>query len=205
VPAHPAGERGLVELARRFASVERRVRVLLARAPGGDRRRLLTAALEELIGLRRLDPGEAVAAAYLAAFRRIRSGGEAGAVGDLAGSLARKLDDASLTAQTSAREAFRVVVPENFEEVEAIATTAYIGEDGSRWPLAAYAEMQTRTIGRRATSRGTVDAVGEGFVEVSSHGTTNPVCIELEGERFPAAAAPQPPFHPNCEHILEPV
>jgi hypothetical protein len=42
------------------------------------------------------------------------------------------------------------------------------------------------------------------LVEVSAHGTTNPICQELEGETFPADAAPSPPFHPNCHHVLIP-
>jgi hypothetical protein len=84
------------------------------------------------------------------------------------------------------------------------AVTAFEGNDGTRWALGAYAAMEARTIGRAATSRGTRDALGTELVEVSAHGTTNPICQELEGETFPADSAPQPPFHPNCTHVLIP-
>ena len=205
MPVPPAGEADLGALSERFAQAEARVRALLAKAPAGDRRKLLTEALAILVALRHEDTRMPVIMAYLAAFRAVRRGGVAQDARDLAGSLALKLDRGARTASGAAREAFRTVTRENLEQIAATAVTAHVGKDGTRWPLGAYAEMQTRTIGRRATSRGTRHAVGAGFVEVSSHGTKNPICAELEGQQFPAESAPEPPFHPNCQHVLIPV
>jgi uncharacterized membrane protein YgcG len=199
----PPGEQELRALARRFEDTEARIRALISNAPDGNRRALLTEALEALIALRRQDLAAPVTAAYLAAFRAVRRGGNPQAVRDLSRSLAAKLDDAATTASDNTRAAFRAVTPDNLEELQHDAVTAHVDRVGKRWTLGAYAEMTASTIGRRASSRGTLDGVGPGgSVTVSSHGTNNPVCQPLEGKTFPAGRAPQPPFHANCKHYL---
>jgi hypothetical protein len=117
MPDLPAGERDLRVLSERFAQAEARIRALLARAPEGDRRKLLVEALAILIALRREDFRAPVITAYLAAFRAVRRrGGRARAVDDLAGSLAAKLDRGPQTAAIRVREAVRAVTADNVEE-----------------------------------------------------------------------------------------
>jgi hypothetical protein len=56
--------------------------------------------------------------------------------------------------------------------------------------------MNTTTIGRQATTRGVVDAVGDGaklIVEVSGCS----YCETFAGEAV-AGEDPLPPFHPSC-------
>jgi hypothetical protein len=48
------------------------------------------------------------------------------------------------------------------EESIAAVTVAHEDARGTRWPLGAWATMNTETIGRQATSRGLSDAVGTG-------------------------------------------
>jgi hypothetical protein len=199
----PPGEADLRQLAGRFDYTERQIRGLLARAPNGDRRAPLAAVLGLLVALRQLDMRRPVIRAYLIAFTAVGNGGELREPRDLAASLHMKLDQAAVTASQHSRGALRTATADNLEETTQQAVTAYTDAQGKRWPLGAYASMETHTIGRHASSRGTLDAVGpRGHVTVSSHGTHNPICLPLEGETFPAATAPQPPFHPHCKHYL---
>ncbi len=199
MPTYPPGEADLRALARRFADAERRVRALLARAPEGDRRELLSEALTLLEALRREDLRAPVFAAYLAAFRATRPGGDVAAVEELAGSLALKLDRGAQKAAESAREAFVAVTAENLEETAAAAVTAHVGADGTRWALGPYAEMQTQTIGRQASTRGTADAVGDGKVIVEVGKCA--YCATFAGEAVVGIDA-LPPFHPNCSCVV---
>jgi hypothetical protein len=78
----------------------------------------------------------------------------------------------------------------------AIGTTAHVDGRGTRWPLGAWSAMNTATIGRQASTRGVVDAAGDGaklIVEVSGCD----YCAEFEGEAV-VGEDPLPPFHPNC-------
>jgi hypothetical protein len=74
MPADPAGEAALRALSERFAQAEARIRALLARAPAGDRRALLTEALSILPALRREGARGPIAIAYLAAFAGVVGG-----------------------------------------------------------------------------------------------------------------------------------
>jgi hypothetical protein len=190
------GEADLRGLALRFEQAERRVRALLARAPEGNRRELVAAALTILIALRGEDFRTPVIAAYLAAFRVVRRGGDGSAARDLAGSLAQKLDGGVQTASARAREAFRAATQENLEIVVHDAVTAHIDDRGTRWTLEGWADMNTATIGRQASTRGLSDAVGAGrkvIVEVTGCG----YCQEFAGEAV-VGTDPLPPFHPSC-------
>lgn len=191
MPEPPPGEDDLGALARRFEDVERRVRALIARAPEGDRRKLLTEALNLLVALRREDFRGPVISAYLA-FKR---GGDAGAVADLAGSLAKKLDRAAQTASANAREAFTKVTQDNVEELANAGVVAHEDDRGTRWALASYAALQTATLGRAASSRGVRDSKPKTVtIEVSGC----PYCQEFEGTYAIAEVPGWPPFHPSC-------
>jgi hypothetical protein len=54
------------------------------------------------------------------------------------------------------------VSEDNIEEMVGVGTTAHVDGRGTRWPHGAWAEMNTQTIGRQASTRGVVDAVGQG-------------------------------------------
>lgn len=209
MPELPA-EADLRALARRFEESERRVRALVAEAIDGDRRRLLREILLVLAELRTLDVGQAVESAYVGAARAVNllTKGEPGnadvrAVRDLAGSLAKKLDEGPQEAARRAREAIVSVTSDNLEDAQHEAVTAHVDDDGRRLPLGSYAAMETNTIGRHASSRGIRDAVGDGLVTISSHGTNVPVCIPIEGVTMPASS-PLPPYHPGCGHTAYP-
>ncbi|KAA0275391.1 MAG: hypothetical protein EDQ89_00215 [Acidobacteria bacterium] len=181
--------------------MERRVRALLRRAPAGNRRELLTEALTYLFVLRRQNLRAPVTIAYLEAFRAIRPGGDPDAVRDLAGSLAVKLDRGAEEAAGRASEAFAAVTADTVEDHEHEAVTAYEDAAGRRWALGAYAAMATSTIGRQATTLGLVDALGDRLVVVEGS-STDAICGPLIGNTYPAAAAPQPPFHAGCNCAL---
>jgi hypothetical protein len=97
MPTPPEGEADLRTLAQRYETAEGQVRELLTRAPNGDRRTLLTAALGMLVVLRKLDPRGAITTAYL---HEVPFGDEA-AVDDLAGHSTRH----SMTASGGLRRA----------------------------------------------------------------------------------------------------
>src|SRR3954447_20913735 len=106
--------------------------------------------------------GDPVHTAYLNAYRRVLGrGGDVRAVQGLAGSLAKKLDRGAETAAANVRESFSKVT-DNVEEMAGAAVVAHESKDGTKWPLRAYATMNTETIGRTSSSRGVTDAVGTG-------------------------------------------
>lgn len=193
-------------MAARFQDAERRIRALVAQAPDGDRRVLLTSALALLAGLRAEQPGLHVETAYLAAARGARRArGRApdlpdpSAVRDLAGSLAFKLDRAVRNAQERSRTAFRTVTADTVDESATAAVTAHTARAGTRWPLGGYADMVSTTIGRHATTRAVFDTVdADGTVTIS--GGQCPICVPRQGV-FPAGGAPRPPFHPHCDCV----
>jgi hypothetical protein len=196
MPEPPDGEAQLRALTRRFETAERRVRGLLAKAPAGDRRELLAEALAILHALRREDARGPVVAAYLAAFRAVKRGGKAESARDLAGSLALKLDRGAQTASTSARQTFSTVSADDLDKALAAVTTAHVDRRGTRWPLGAWAAMNATTIGRQASTRGLIDAVGHGRkVVVEASGC--PYCETFAGEAI-VGENPLPPFHPSC-------
>jgi hypothetical protein len=192
LPAAPSGEANLRALSERFSEAEARIRALVAQAPEGDRRKLLTEALSILVTLRREDFRGPVHAAYFAAFKR--RGGDRPV--DLAGSLAKRLDRGAQLASVNARQAFRAVSAENTTEMTVAAVVAHVDERGTRWPLGAWATMNTETIGRQASSRGLSDAVGSGGKVVIEVGECA-FCQDFAGEAV-VGEDPLPPFHPSC-------
>jgi len=198
VPEPPPGERGLRTLADRYVRAEASVLLRLGEAVTGDRREPTREALELLAALRGLDSRGPVFDAYLAAHPR----GTRRAVADLAGSLAKKLDRAVVSASDAARQAFGRVTAENLQEVMEVALTAVVDERGTQWTMGRYAEMTTVTIGRVATSRGVANRAGPNGRVVIDAGECA-FCQQFAGT-YPAAGAPMPPFHPHCTCVASP-
>lgn len=78
-----------------------------------------------------------------------------------------------------------------------------------------YAELVTRTKFHETQSNGTIFTAlnyGTDLVRVSSHNTTTEICQQYEGKVFSISGASkqfpylfeEPPFHPNCLHLLFP-
>jgi hypothetical protein len=63
-------------------------------------------------------------------------------------------------------------------------------------PLDAWAEMNTQTIGRQASTRGLSDAVGPGGKVIIAVGECG-YCRTFAGEAV-VGEDPLPPFHPSC-------
>lgn len=207
--ANPPGEAQIRRLIAVYQETERKVQALLAEAVAGATERHLGAAMEALDALRREDPAEAIQAAYADAYDHatgmlMEENAATDPAGSLAESLTRKLDGAIEEAESRAPDAFRSATKDNLEDAKRQAVIGHVDDAGREWTLGSYADMTASTLGRRATSRGVVNAVGGGRVIVSSHGSTHPVCKELEGKSFPAQSAPQPPYHAGCQHMLIP-
>lgn len=207
---YPNGESDLRKIVDRFREVERRIRSLLADAVTGDRVELLESALSEIGSLRNEEFEGAIHTAYEAAYERAaaqlgRASVENPNAEELAASLAKKLGSSLRQVEQHAKKAFPKVNGENLVEQSNEATTGLVDEAGKRWTLGVYAAMLGHTLGRRATSRGIKDAAAGGEVRVSEHGSTDPICAPLEGKVFPALDAPEPPFHEECSHMLEPI
>ena len=199
MPVPPAGEASLRALSERFADAEARIRALLAQAPAGDRRELLTEALAILVALRREDARGPVATAYLAAFkeavglaRRRRA-----AVDDLAGSLALKLDRGARTASASAREAFSRV---HRGQPRGDARERDHGpRRRPRHALAArsvggYERGDDRQAGIDPRPRRTRSATAGRWSSTSASAAT----ARSSQARRSSAKTPLPPFHPSC-------
>jgi hypothetical protein len=192
MPDPPKGETDLRTLAERYERAESQIREFIALAVKGDKRTLLKAALQTLIVVRKLPARGPVVTAYLAE----HPFGTSTAVDDLAGSLAKRLDDAVRRAQAGSRRAFRHATEENLEELSHEAVTAHEQPDGTRWTLGGWATMNTLTLGRQATSRGLTHAVGEGG-RVTVHVGECGWCREHAGEGTIGQIA-LPPYHPSC-------
>jgi len=76
-----------------------------------------------------------------------------------------------------------------------------------------YAEMLLRTTTRELQTQGTLYAaeeVGSDLIQVSSHNTTCPICVEYEGKIYSRSGTSQifppleetPPYHPYCLHSI---
>jgi hypothetical protein len=213
MPADLPAEAELLALAARFVDAERRVRALLAEAvAGGDRRALLTEALQILVELRRfaLRASPMLERAYEAAFLAVavlvgrpelRPSSEASY--DLARSLTGRLDRAARTAQEGSRTAFATAAAATLAVASQDAVTALVDRAGHRLSLGGYAAGVTRQAGRVAVSTATAAALGDGLVTISTHGTVNPICVPLEGVTLPASGN-LPPYHAGCQHVATP-
>jgi hypothetical protein len=95
------------------------------------------------------------------------------------------------------------------------ALTGFVDRAGRRWSLEAYTNMVARTTTREAMSRGTVNRLLEGgldLVTISSHPHQSDECDAYDGETFSLNGHTAgydvldvlPPFHPNCAHVVGP-
>jgi hypothetical protein len=191
MPEPPEGEAELRDLAYQFAYAEGSVATLLGEAVL-DRTRSTKLALEKLAALRLLDFKTPLVAAYLAEHPQ----GKPGAVRDLGGALAKRLDSAAKTAADGVRSSFARVTKDNFEELLEHPTTAAIDRSGNHWSLGHWAEVHCSTYGRHATSRGLADRVGHGGRVVVHVGQCS-WCQSHSGEGLVGEIA-LPPYHPNC-------
>lgn len=113
------------------------------------------------------------------------------------------------------------------EKVKENGITAFTDKSGRKWSLNTYGDMATRTTSRQATNLGTLMADEEhDLYQISSHGSTCPVCAPLEGRVYSRSGTNPnyPPLasafgkidasgpdslensylniHPNCLHVL---
>jgi hypothetical protein len=197
MPDPPEGEAELRRLASRFERIDAQIRELVARAPTGDRRRLLSAALAMLVALRQLDLRRPVTRAYLVAFTEVGNGGELREPRDLANSLHLKLDRGAQTASQSVTEALRRATTDNLDQTTQQAVIAYTDARNTSWTLGRWARLNCDTIGRQATSRGFAHGIGEGgrfTVHIGECG----LCYSLFGGGGVVGEDPMPPGHPGC-------
>jgi len=199
MPEPPEGEAQLRQLASRFERVDAQIRELVARAPTGDRRRLLSAALAMLVALRQLDMRRPVIRAYIGAFTAVGNGGELREPKDLAASLHVKLGQGAQTASQSVREALRRVTTDNLDQTTQEAVIAHTDARGTSWTLGHWARMNSETIGRQATSRGLAHGLGEGNT-VTIHVGECGWCRSHAGEAV-VGQDPLPPYHPSCSCV----
>jgi hypothetical protein len=195
VPARPAGEAGLEDLAHRYTTAEGEILARLNDAVDGGRATALTEALSVLNALRLTDARTPVALAYL----HEHPTGNPSRVRDLARSLAQRLDRAARTATENATVAFKRVDNDTLDDMAIVAVTAAVDRQGVRWTLARWADMNTTTIGRQATSRGITDSEGEGARVTINTGDCD-WCQSHAGDAI-VGTDPLPPFHPNCSCV----
>jgi hypothetical protein len=192
MPALPPGEQDLRDHALRFTQAEGAVLALYLDAAHGDRARAIRQAIARLNELRLLDHRTPVATAYLTEHPK----GDPSAVRDLAGSLARRLTDAAVTAAATARDRLGRVTETSLDQLLKVPLTAAVDQRGNRWALGHWATMNCTTIGRQATSRGLTDRLGDGRHVTVSTGTCG--WCKTHGGDIVIGQAPLPPYHPSC-------
>jgi hypothetical protein len=198
-PAPPEGEADLRALAEEFMGAEGTILSLLASAAAGrERGRFTELALRALIALRSLDFRRPVFTAY--AYQN--PDGTPAAVQDLADGLALRLDRGVVTASDGVRDSFRRVTPDNLSDLTMSPLTAAIDSSGHPWALGSWAQMNTSTSGRHATSRGLADWLGPGYRIQVKVGRCQ-LCARHAGYGH-IGETRLPPFHPNCSCVAVP-
>ena len=87
-----------------------------------------------------------------------------------------------------------------------------VDSSGRKWDPDTYSAMYSVTQASTFQDDVHVDELkdlGIEFVQISSHGTDTPICMQYEGKIFALSANTigvpvlevRPPFHPNCRHI----
>lgn len=95
------------------------------------------------------------------------------------------------------------------------ALTGFIDRSGRRWQLQTYTRMAARTTTREAVTVATKNRLVEGgrdLVTISSHSHPADECTPYDGQTFSLTGATpgypvldeEPPFHPNCAHVMTP-
>jgi hypothetical protein len=197
MPRPPEGEAPLRDLARAFGVAEVAVRGLVLAAPSGDRSDLVARASSILVQLRQLDFRGALIKTYISAFRAAGVGGELRPPTDLAGGLAKRLDQGADRASVRASQSIREATEGNVEEMQDAAVVAHVDDRGTTWSLGRWAEMNTTTYGRQASSRALVDALGAGGRFVVDVGECA-LCRRLFSGGGVVGEDPLPPGHPGC-------
>lgn len=93
--------------------------------------------------------------------------------------------------------------------------TGFVDKAGRNWSLSAYTNMVARTTTREAVSLATrerMDELGMDLVTISEHGDTDEECAEYAGNTYSLNGTTEgydelpdePPFHPNCIHVMTP-
>ena len=100
--------------------------------------------------------------------------------------------------------------------------TGFVDSAGRRWSLQTYSNMATRTVTREAVVQGAVARMashGIALGRISTHPGACEICVpyqgtlvdlgetgitEYQGEAV-SDTTDLPPFHPNCEHSVEPI
>jgi hypothetical protein len=122
---------------------------------------------------------------------------------------------AGMVSLDTRKQISRGLIRRLLDEGIADALTGFIDAGGRRWSLDTYAEMVVRTTTREATSRATVNRLGEhglNLIAISSHPHQADVCTPYDGRTFstfePDDRYPVidrlPPFHPRCRHVVGP-
>lgn len=112
--------------------------------------------------------------------------------------------------QVTAQLARRLV-----EEGTTDALTGFVTRTGTRLPLDVYTKMAVRTTTREAVTVGTrnrLEEAGLDLVTISSHPHTADECTPYDGQTFSLSGNTpgydvldeEPPFHPNCLHVMAP-
>lgn len=105
------------------------------------------------------------------------------------------------------------------QKIQDEGITALVDKGGRTWTLERYADMLTNTKLAEARNTGLANKMmqeGNDLVEVSSNGSTHPVCEEYEGEILSISgesdqydslddAEAAGLFHPNCQHTVNAV
>lgn len=120
-----------------------------------------------------------------------------------------------VAAGSARREVSAAIARRLVEDRVTDALTGVVDRAGRRWQLDTYAEMAARTATREAVTAGTkarLQSAGLDLVTVSQHAGACPICVPFEGQTYSVSGndpeydplGEEPPFHPNCEHVLYP-
>lgn len=93
--------------------------------------------------------------------------------------------------------------------------TGFTASNGAKWRLSTYSQMVARTTTREAVTRGVTNRMmqnGDDLVEISDHGESDETCDQYAGNTYSLSGntagydvlEDEPPFHPNCVHVMFP-
>lgn len=130
----------------------------------------------------------------------------------------KSLEETRTTRETARDIAGRIAaLPADAPEISDIAGGRLLRVGGRNYDPRAYAQLVARTTTREARTQGFLArAADEGIdlVTVSEHagGDNDPVCVPYQGVTFSISGRTpgypkledEPPFHPNCRHVLTP-
>lgn len=152
---------------------------------------------------------------------------ELSTVNSITQSLNTRLSAASATVNSNITDVFRRLILQSTaksllqnddfsQAMQMLGVTGFIDRSGKRWGLEQYAKTAIRTASRQAATEATVramNAAGLDLLNVPFLPDPSPQCEQWNGGTFSLAGLTPgieiitrlPPFHPNCEHWIEPV